>query len=137
LSFEAQLRHFGLGDAYERNFVAAGAAVREWTFDYVLRNGQPAHLVQTINLADQDTRRVLSAVSYVAYARHDLRAGSFLPQLPISVIAQPPAAGEKEILEETRSILHQEEIPLILRDELPELVQRLQTILGPSHGSLA
>lgn len=129
LSFEAELRRSGLGDAFERDYIVGGAAVAEWTFDYVIRNGRPIHLVQTLNLNLVDHRQVLSEATYAAFAKRDLAARNEVADLPLSVIADAPDKAN-DLMDETRAILEGEGVPLVLRDELPQFIDRIGPVVA-------
>lgn len=132
ISFEAELRRSGLGDAFERDFIVGGAAVGEWTFDYVIRNGQPLHLVQTLNLNLVDHRQVLADATYAAFAKRDLSGRDEVADLPVSVIAEAPDTAA-DLMEETRAILEGEGVPLVLRQDLPQFVDRLGPVVAARH----
>lgn len=132
LTFEGQLRSRGLGASYERGFVAPGAEVADWTFDYALTNGAPAHLVQTLNLKLDDVHAILADATYVAYARRDLRASEAFSDVPVSVLAEPPEPEQRSLIDETRAILSHDDVPLVMRDDVPEFVERLATIIAPT-----
>ena len=101
----------------------------DWVFDYAIKNGQPFHFVQTLSLRLADVKEIPSEATYVAYARRDLQASQASEAIPVSVIAVPPA-DDSPVVSEVESILGQAQIPLVLREDLPSLVDRLATVAG-------
>jgi hypothetical protein len=127
LALEGELRRRGFGDAYERGYVAAGADVEDWTFDYAVKNGRPLHFIQTLSFKRPDTRAILADATYAAYAQRDLRRGDNYADVPISVVAEAPTEDD-HVVHEARSILAHQAVDLVLRDSLPDFVTRLQAV---------
>lgn len=130
LEFEGHLRRRGLESSWERNFDAPGAEIADWRFDYALRNGTPFHLVQTLNLKLEDVHAILADATYVAYAKRDLGGTPVLGNVPVTVIAEPPDEETVEVAEEARTILDRDDVALVMRDDVSELVDRLAVVAG-------
>jgi hypothetical protein len=131
LVLEGALRRGGFENDWERNFEAPGAEIQDWTFDYAVKNGTPLHLIQTLSFKTENVKALLAEATYVAYAKQDLAGSDQFGGVPVSVVADPPEES-RPVVDEARTILMSHAVDLVMRDDVPELVERLQVVAGRS-----